>query len=449
LLPCISLFSKWPEQYLEIKNISSIYLKEINPEFYRGLKWLITLRAIFGIVLFSSGLISRIAQTPSISLMAFGLVFLISLLILFFSSIYALLLPMVKNGNIFAYFQIIIDSLLITLIIFATGGPDSFFHFLYLLVIMYSSLLIGRKAAFVVAGLSSIEYSVLTLIEAYGLIGFLGPEFVYYKSFAGVIIKIMSAVSACFLIAFLGSLLADQARKAKKDLAAIELHLKRVEKLAFAGEMAAGLAHEIKNPLAALSGSVQILKDEINESSDNYRLIKIILRETDRLNNLVSNFLSLSTQRAGETKLVNIGEAIEDVIGFFKKDDKTRDIKFSVNSSLECRIIIDPDQLRQVLWNLVQNAADAIPIEESYGEIEVSCSPTTDKRVMLMVKDNGSGMSSEALSTVFTPFYTTKPAGNGLGLCIVHRILENYDARIDISSREGSGTEFRIFFKKE
>jgi len=418
-------------------------------DFYRGLKWLITLRAIFGIVLFSSGVISRIAQTPAISILAFGLVFLISLLILLFSIVYALLLPRIKNGNKFAYFQIIIDSFLITLIIFATGGPDSFFHFLYLLVIMYSSLLLGRKAAVLVAGLSALEYSVLTIVEAYGIIGFLGPEFNYYKSLAGIVYKILSAVSACFLMAFLGSLLADQARRAKKDLAAIEIHLKRVEKLAFAGEMAAGLAHEIKNPLAALSGSVQILKDEINESSDNYRLIQIILRETDRLNNLVTSFLSLSTQRYGDAKLVNVGEVIEDVVGFFRKDDKTKDIEFTVNSSSECRTIIDQDKLRQVIWNLVQNAADATLSEESKSRIEVSCSPAADKRVMLLVKDNGSGMTPESLAAVFTPFYTTKSSGNGLGLCIVHRILENYDARIDISSKEGSGTEFRIFFKKD
>lgn len=425
------------------------FLKDTNHEFYRGIKWLIILRAIFGIVLFSSGLISRIAQTPSISLLAFGLVFFISLLILLFSLIYAIVLPRIKNGNAFAYFQMVIDSLLITLIIFATGGPDSFFHFLYLLVIMYASLLLGRKAAVLVAGLSSLEYSILTLVEVCGIIGFLGPEFNYYKSFAGVLYKILSTVSACFLMSFLGSLLADQARKAKKELEAMGLHLKRVEKLAFAGEMAAGLAHEIKNPLAALSGSVQILKDEISECSDNYRLIQIILRETDRLNNLVTNFLSLSSQKSGDAKLVNVGDVIDDVIGFFRKDDKTRDIEFKVNCLPECRVMIDPNQLSQVVWNLVQNAADAIVTEDSDGIIEVSCSQAADKRVMLMVKDNGSGMSSEALTSVFTPFYTTKPAGNGLGLCIVHRILENYDARIDITSREGSGTEFRIFFKKE
>ncbi|WP_027359450.1 two-component system sensor histidine kinase NtrB [Desulforegula conservatrix] len=423
-------------------------LKWKKTDFYKGLKWLITLRAIFGIVLLSSGFISRITQAPSISMMAFGLVFFISLLILLFSLVYALVLPRIKKGNVFAYFQIVIDSLLITLIIFATGGPDSFFHFLYLLVIMYSSLLLGRKAAVFVAGLSSLEYSVLTVVEAFGIIGFLGPEFNYYKSFAGVLYKILSTVSACFLMSFLGSLLADQAKKAKKELEAMGLHLKRVEKLAFAGEMAAGLAHEIKNPLAALSGSVQILKDEISECSDNYRLIQIILRETDRLNNLVTNFLSLSSQKSGDVKLVNVGDIIEDVIGCFRKDDKTRDIEFKINSFPECRIMIDPNQLSQVIWNLVQNAADAIVTEDSDGRIEVSCSQTADKRVMLMVKDNGSGMSSEDLTSVFTPFYTTKPAGNGLGLCIVHRILENYDARIDITSREDSGTEFRIFFKK-
>lgn len=423
-------------------------LQKRNNDFYRGLKWLIVLRAIFGIVLFTSGLISRIAQTPSISIMAFGLVFFISFLILLFSLGYALILPKIRNGELFAYIQIVVDTLLITLIIFATGGPDSFFHFLYLLVIMYSSLLIGQKAAVFAAGFSSLEYLILTMVEVFGLLDFLGPEFTYTKSFAGVLYRISSTAAACFVIAFLGSLLADQARRAKKELQDMELHIKRVEKLAFAGEMAAGLAHEIKNPLAALSGSAQILKEEIQESSENYRLIQIILRETDRLNNLVSSFLSLSTKKAGEAKSVSVGEVLAEVIGFFKKDEKTKGIGFSLNIEPECSIMIDPDQLRQVIWNLVQNAAEAVDSKAKTGRIDLSCARTSDRRIMLTVKDNGSGMTPEAMSSIFTPFYTTKPSGNGLGLCIVHRILENYDARIDISSKPGNGTEFRIFFAK-
>lgn len=425
-----------------------VLLKQNDRDFYRGLKWLITFRAVFGIVLLASGLISKFAQTPSMNLMAFGFVFFISVIVVIVSIVYAVILPRIKNGNFFAYIQIITDSFLITLIIFATGGPDSFFHFLYLLVIMYSSLLLGRKAAVIVASLSSIEYSSLIILESFPFFDFLGSMFYYRKNGAEIFYKISSAVSACFLMAFLGSVLADQARKAKNDLQAIELHLKRVEKLAFAGEMAAGLAHEIKNPLAALSGSVQILQDEISESSENYRLIQIITRETERLNNLVSSFLSLSVQKTGESVNVNISEVIRDVVDLFRKDEKTREIEFVINCTADCHIMIDPGHLRQVLWNLIQNAADSFD-ENVKGRIDVSCGLSSDKRAVVTVKDNGSGMSSDTMSSVFTPFYTTKPAGNGLGLCIVHRILENYDARIDVSSREGYGAEFRIFFRKE
>lgn len=425
-----------------------LLLKERDPAFYRGLKWLITLRTIFGIVLLSSGFIARIAPTPSISLLAFGLVFFISILIIFFSIIYAVFLPRIRNGNSFAYLQIIIDSFLITLIIFATGGPESFFHFLYLLVIMYSSLLIGRKAAIIIAALSSLQYLLLIVIESFGFAKLLGPEFYYHSDLKEVFYKIFSAASGCFIIAYLGSLLTDQARKAKKDLEEMEKHVKRVERLAFAGEMAAGLAHEIKNPLAALSGSVQILKDEISDKSENYRLIQIILRETDRLNNLVSTFLSLSIQKQGDPKLVNVSNIIEEVVALFRKDHKASGILFSINSCAECQVYIDSDHLRQILWNLIQNSADALSEKIDDAMIEVSCSLTSDKRVMLAIKDNGSGMSQEAISSVFTPFYTTKPAGNGLGLCIVHRMLANYDARIDITSKEGFGTEIRMFFKK-
>jgi two-component system sensor histidine kinase PilS (NtrC family) len=429
-------------------NRNLVLLKDNDREFYRGLKWLITFRAVFGIVLLASGLLSKSAQTPSMNLMAFGFVFIISVLVIVVSIVYAVILPRVKNGIFFAYLQIITDSFLITLIIFATGGPDSFFHFLYLLVIMYSSLLIGRKAAIIVAALSSIEYSILIIAETSSLMDFIGSMFYYRKNTAEIFYKIASSVSACFLMAFLGSVLADQAKKAKKDLKAIEIHLKRVEKLAFAGEMAAGLAHEIKNPLAALSGSVQILQDEISESSENYRLIQIITRETERLNNLVSSFLSLSIQKQGESARVNVAETIKDVVDLFRKDCKAQCIDFIININADCHIMIDPGHLRQVMWNLIQNAADSFSGKQN-GKIDISCGIASDKRVVITVRDNGSGMSSETISSIFTPFFTTKQSGNGLGLCIVHRILENYDARIDVSSREGSGTEFMILFRKE
>jgi len=251
--------------------------------------------------------------------------------------------------------------------------------------------------------------------------------------------------AACFSVAFLSGYLSDQERQSKAELVAMGAHLGRVQNLAQIGEMAAGLAHEIKNPLASLSGAIQILKSDMENDQDNMRLMDIVLRETDRLSSLVNNFLTFARPSAGQSKCVNLGEALTEMVTLFEKDGSVdQRIKVELITIANAFIEIDPLQLRQVIWNLLLNGAESIDNE---GRIKISVQKIKNERIIVEIVDDGSGMDEQTVKSIFNPFFTTKPSGTGLGLSIVYRILETYDCRMDVRSKPGLGSVFTLYFK--
>jgi len=247
-------------------------------------------------------------------------------------------------------------------------------------------------------------------------------------------------------VAFLSGFLAEQERKAKKELITLEDHVQRVEKMAAIGEMAAGLAHEIKNPLASLSGSIQLLREDVQSDVDNDILMQIILREADRLSDLVNNFLLFARPQHGNIEVISLDIVLEEIVCLFEKDDMhSGRITFSKEFDSRIMIEMDPGHLRQILWNLLLNAAESI---EQEGEINIKLYAGPNHNAFIRITDNGCGMTSDTIKTIFVPFFTTKTHGNGLGLSIVHRILESYNARLDVESEPGVGTTISLNFKQ-
>jgi two-component system sensor histidine kinase PilS (NtrC family) len=223
-------------------------------------------------------------------------------------------------------------------------------------------------------------------------------------------------------------------------------HVKRVDKMAAIGEMAAGLAHEIKNPLASLSGSIQLLREDIRYDADHDRLMQIVLREADRLSSLVTNFLLYARPPAGKVEALELEKVIIDTTELFEKD-ASNDGRITVTKNIQpgIWISIDPVHLQQILWNLLINAAEAIDGE---GNIHIKLLGTKNKQAHIKISDTGCGMSKDDISLIFDPFFTTKASGSGLGLSIVHRILEAYDALLDVESEINQGTTFTLQFKQ-
>jgi two-component system sensor histidine kinase PilS (NtrC family) len=310
-------------------------------------------------------------------------------------------------------------------------------------------MLLPMRGTMVIAALCSLQFGALVELEYFGVInpiGTIGNPLASAYDWRQIFFKLMITMSACFAVAFLGSLLSEQTRKTKEELRTMEGHVRRVEKMAAIGEMAAGLAHEIKNPLAALTGSIQLLKEDMRYDPDHARLMQIILREADRLSSLASNFLFYARPPAGKVEPIELSRALLEIAELFEIDgsDNGR-VSTTKNVSSDVWISMDPGHLHQILWNLLLNAAEAIDGE---GQIGIEMFPAKNKYACVQISDDGCGITPETLKTIFDPFFTTKPNGTGLGLSIVHRILEAYDAWLNVDSQLNKGTTVTLHFKQ-
>ena len=413
------------------------------------IKWMISIRILFSVLLLGSAIIQHLGENAipmdSSLVVLYGLIAAILLL----SVVYSTFVKRVKNIVLFAFIQTGIDTVFVTLIVFLTGGFVSVFSFLYLVVIIYSSMLLPMWGALVIAALCSLQFGVLIELEYFGFlspIGTNGNLLANAFDWSQIFFKLIITMTACFAVAFLSSLLSEQTRKTKEELRTMEGHVKRVEKMAAIGEMAAGLAHEIKNPLAALTGSIQLLQEDMRYDSDQARLMQIILREADRLSSLASSFLFYARPPAGKVERIDLSRALLEIVELFEIDGSSNGrVKTTKNISSDVWITMDPGHLHQILWNLLLNAAEAI---DGDGNIEIEMFPIKNKYACVKISDNGCGITAESLKTIFDPFFTTKPTGTGLGLSIVHRILEAYNALLNVESQLNKGTTVTLHFKQ-
>lgn len=417
---------------------------------YRKLKWLTFFRGLFAALLLGSA--AFIGVHENLTFFSEPLIFInyIAITLLFLSLLYAVILPRLRRLTRFGYFQVFVDSLLITGIIFVTGSFSSIFSFLYLVVIIYASMMLSRTGGMFIAFCCCVQYGVLIALEFQGVIFPVGVEagFIFrHYNWDYVLFKFLITIAACFGVAFLSGFLSEQERRAKKGLWAMEEQVKRVEKLAAIGEMASGLAHEIKNPLASLSGSIQFLREDIPYDPDRDRLMDIILREADRLSALVNDFLMFAKPQPGQTRIVDLNVALKELIKVFTTDNRrSKRIKVTHELADGIYIVIDPEHLRQVLWNLLLNADEAIDNE---GHIHIEMYPLNKNHACIRITDDGCGMTDETIKTIFDPFFTAKSKGTGLGLSIVQRIISSYNGLIDVQSTPGKGSSFTVQLSRE
>jgi len=497
----------------------------------------------------------------------YAIVITIGLLTIF----YALVLNRLENLRLFTYIQITVDIVLITGIVFVTGGVDSYLNTLYSLTVIGASILLGKRGGYYAASFSSIAYGVLIDLDFYGAL----PA--KYEVFASQTLPTTwedalrtsaTNILAFFTVAYLTGHLAGRTEAVERELEerevdyeklevltrhifenitsgimtldelsritsfnreaelvtgyslrevyyrdvneifpgminvrtsrdmrverrfkkksgeelflgfsisagqggtvdnivifqdlttlkAMEEQLRRDEKLKALGELSVGIAHEIRNPLASISGSIQVLKGESELSGENRRLMEIVLRETDRLNMLITDFLLFAKPAQENRFSVELDKIIADTLEVFTNSPDAASI--TIESELQSGITVQGDarQLGQVFWNLFLNAAHAMA---SGGVLKVSASvdPSGSVRgkyasgqvaegvATITVEDTGAGIKPEHINSIFDPFFSTKESGTGLGLAIVHRIVESHGGTIEVKSYEEGGTVFRI-----
>jgi two-component system, NtrC family, sensor histidine kinase PilS len=232
------------------------------------------------------------------------------------------------------------------------------------------------------------------------------------------------------------------------DMKRFEHNARLQQRLAAVGEMAAGIAHEIRNPLASMSGSMQMLRHELLLSGDQAQLMDIVLRESERLNQTIKSFLAYARPQRLLVQALDLRTVVRETATLLRNSTDVGE-RHTIEVKLSDReVIIDADegQIRQIVWNLATNGLKAMP---NGGTLSIStCEEASgDGRIgVLRVEDEGVGIAAEDLDSIFQPFRGSFGRSTGLGLAIVHRLVTDYGGRIDVRSRAGRGTTFMVSF---
>ncbi len=221
----------------------------------------------------------------------------------------------------------------------------------------------------------------------------------------------------------------------------LERQLYRSEELAAVGELSAGIAHEIRNPLVAITNSVSLLMDETSISEEGKQLLEIVKEETHHLAAIVDDFLQFAKPKKPTYQEEDINQLIRDVIKRYK-DCQEKNIQWveELDESVP-NIHVDRHQIQQVLTNLMLNSIDAM---EDNGILTIKTEKPVDNRIKITITDSGAGIAQEELSKIFQPFYSTKEKGTGMGLAICRRIINNHYGDILVDSELGMGSTFTI-----
>jgi len=411
------------------------------------LKLLMVFRIVFSALLLGSTI--YVQQRTDLPKYNTGLIILygVAVSVFMLSILYSAVFKHIRRMDRFALVQLTCDISLCSVLIYCTGSFSSAFSFMYLLVIVTAGVLLHQPGSLCMALLANLQYAAMLLLEWAKVIAppgeamyDLGP-----RDFHHVIYKIGVLFAASLAVAYLSGYLAEQNRKTRQELRVMTDHVNRVKRLAVLGEMAAGLAHEIKNPLASLVGAVTMLRDHLENEAIRERLMRIITREAGRLDRLLGDFLFFARPTAATPQQIDLSMTVNDVLDLFEQSpEQNRRVRLVRDIAPGLVLRIDPAHLHQVLWNLLLNAAEAIRDRET-GDIVVSVS-ARKQAMVVEISDSGCGIPKEQLARIFDPFFTTKTEGTGLGLSIVHRILEHYGGRIEVISNEGSGTTMKIVF---
>ncbi len=222
----------------------------------------------------------------------------------------------------------------------------------------------------------------------------------------------------------------------------LEREVRRQERLAALGKMAAGLAHEIRNPLASMRGSVQVLASELDLSPDQSQLMDIVLRESDRLNRIVSDFLTYARPPRTERALVELSSILSETIALLRNSPELTPAHHVLEQYPEDPVHYngDPNQIRQIFWNLARNAIQAMPFG---GELRVTLEADPGSEVTITFSDSGKGMSCEQKERLFEPFNSSS-GGTGLGMAIVYQLVRDHNGKILVESEAGKGTQISI-----
>ncbi|HEY0322005.1 MAG TPA: ATP-binding protein [Pyrinomonadaceae bacterium] len=227
------------------------------------------------------------------------------------------------------------------------------------------------------------------------------------------------------------------------EVRSLEETARRQDRLAAVGRVAAGIAHEIRNPLASMRGSIQVLRSDLDGDSSQAQLMEIILRESDRLNQIIADFLTYARPRNTQLALIDLCEPLHETFTLLRHSPEIRDGHVLEEDLPDEPVMVNADtsQLKQVFWNLSRNALQAMT---EGGTLRAELQRAATGRIRITFKDTGRGMTPEQVEHLFEPFSSSTTGGTGLGLSIVYQIIRDHGGTINVRSREGQGTTITI-----
>ncbi len=341
-----------------------------------------------------------------------------------------------------AYLQLIFDLFLITAFVYISGGVTSSTYVLYIFAIIAASIVISKRAAHLAAGLSAILFGLLVDGMYFGIIPYFSPEHDVKLGLGSILFTMLVAWAVFFVIAFLVNYLSGNLRKAREQLRLAQKELVIKERLAEAGRVSASLAHEIRNPLAAISGSVQVLRKDLPLSEEHRALMDIVVRESDRVSQSIDQFLDFAAPVREVFAEVNVADLLDETLTMLRSSGELngRVLLAGDHAGPGPKFFASANQLKQVFWNLAKNAVKAMP---EGGTLTIDL--LGDKRgLKIRFADTGVGMTEEDKAHLFEPFYTGFGNGRGLGMVNVRRVVDDYEGTIAVRSELDKGTEILI-----
>lgn len=271
------------------------------------------------------------------------------------------------------------------------------------------------------------------------------------RSFVTILAIVTMLVVLCGLVALSMAQRVSESRRKQKhaegEVMRLEAEVRRNEKLAAVGTLAAGVAHEIRNPLSSIKGYAVYFSQKFPEGSDDREAAGIMVKEVNRLNRVITDLLGLSKPDSTNLKPMRVDLLVDHVMRLLRQNADQKDIQIKVHYSARLSPIMgDIERLSQALLNLCLNAIEAMP---NGGKLDIAAAQGK-RRICLVVRDNGSGIRQDILSRIFDPYFTTKNSGTGLGLPMVYKIIQAHKGRISVNSRvaengSAGGTLFRIW----
>lgn len=374
--------------------------------------------------------------TLRVALETFGLSFALT-------GIYAALLRKGKHLERLAEAQLVLDQLTWTVVAYLTGGASSGATSFYGLSCLVGASLLGLRGAVLAALSGALSYGSLVFALQHGLLSAPRdqPASIYRLSSDELTFYLLVNLLVLIVVALLAGTLADRLRWTGGELKLATERADQAERMAALGRLAAGLAHEIRNPLGSIAGSIQLLRTARGLSDEDQRLCDIIQRETGRLNDLVTDMVDLSKPKKPMFASVDASRIGREVVALAARSGRAiSDVEVCYSGPDNAPIWADGAQLRQMIWNLVRNAVQA----SSPGDRVDVTVEIIGKNTWLCVADRGVGIDDAARERLFDAFFTTRSQGTGMGLAVVKRIADEHSFSITLDSSRGRGATFRV-----